>query len=131
MKKLFFLLLLSISLVSCKKDEIDIPNSMAQDLQLVIETEGVQALQRCCEGCDCGQTIGWGTDYSFPGDNFVRIQDNYYNLNRLTRYEIETITVSGNSEKRMILYFPENQRKRGSTIAKNPCHHAGWQRFLA
>lgn len=44
MKKVLFLLILSIPFVSCDKDEVEIPNSIAQDLQLVIDSEGVQAV---------------------------------------------------------------------------------------
>lgn len=96
-----------MTLTSCEKDDIIIPvNSIAEDLKLVISQEGVEALQICCEGCTCTQSTGWGTDYSFPGDNFVRVRKGYYNLNRLIRYEIETVELGGSTEKRMVLYFP-------------------------
>jgi hypothetical protein len=109
MKKNLILLIVIFALMSCEKEnEPVIPvNSIAEDLKYVINAEGVEALQTCCDACtSCYQSIGWGTDYSFPGDNFVRIREDYYNLNLLIRYKIETITYGQDSEKRMILVFP-------------------------
>ncbi|HKL40267.1 MAG TPA: hypothetical protein VJ894_06285 [Cryomorphaceae bacterium] len=106
MKKLIAILFLSLTCLSCNKDEDDIPNSIAEDLQEVIENNGVHALQYCCVGCSCGQPHGWGADYSFPGDNFVRIRDENYNLLRLVQYDVQTVTMNNVSEKRLFLYFP-------------------------
>lgn len=107
MNKYLFLIFALIALSSCEKDKDTIieKNSIAEDLKEVISQEGVQALQWCCEGCNCSQTIGWGTDYSFPGDNFVRIRDNYYNLNQLIKYQIKTVGTT-TTEVRMVLTFP-------------------------
>jgi len=107
--KLFFTSLLLIALlISCKKDDAVTPeiNSISEDLQLVIKNKGVQALQVCNVGLSCTQTIGWGTDYSFEGDNIVRLRDRYYNLNKMDYYEIETIG-TGTTEIRMTLFFPQ------------------------
>lgn len=96
-----------ITLLSCQKEEkvVFVKNSIAEDLKKVISENGVQALQACCQNCSCSQTIGWGTDYSFPGDNFVRIKNDYYNLNRLIDFEIQTVGTT-TKEVRMVLTFP-------------------------
>ncbi|MGB1040548.1 MAG: hypothetical protein ACPGVD_06730 [Flavobacteriales bacterium] len=108
-KRIIIVLIVLVGFSACKKDDVEDTvvnvNSIAEDLKLVIDEKNVTALQTCCEGCSCSQTIGWGTDYSFPGDNFVRIQDDYYYLNRLIRYEIKTVGTS-TKEVRMVLYFP-------------------------
>lgn len=109
MKKMLPLLIITIVFLSCDKNDDDIVignNSLADDLKQVIQEEGVQALQTCCIGCSCAQTIGWGTDFSFPGDNFVRIRDTNYNLNELKQFKIETVSETNETEVRMVLFFP-------------------------
>ena len=113
MKKYLTILFILMTLSSCKKENNDSAiavNSIAQDLKDVIEQEGVKALQHCCNGCSCSpgvQALEYETDYSFPGDNFVRIKEQYYNLNLLTKYSIWTAGSSMDSEIRTVLFFPK------------------------
>ena len=108
MKKLLIICVIGVSIISCKEEVIQPKiNSIAEDLKQVIESKNVEALGYCCVGCTCGQTIGLGADYSFPGDNFVRIQAKTYNLNRMVYYTIEVFGVAPDTEKRLVLYFPQ------------------------
>lgn len=113
MKYIFYLTLIFTLIISCKKEEsepaiVKEKNSIADDLKTIIAQENIQALQHCCVNCNgCWQSFGWGTDYSFPGDNFVRIQSTSYNLNKLEYYEIKTEEDGNKKEKRLVLYFPE------------------------
>lgn len=108
MKYILPLLLILTLAGACKKEDTTQAknNSLAEDLKQVIQQEGVQALAHCCLNCSCSQTIGFGTDYSFPGDNFVRIGTITYNLNKLEYYRIDTYGSGNQKEKRMTLYFP-------------------------
>lgn len=110
MKKILLLTIITISFISCKKDDEPEPqdctnNCIAVHLMNIIETEGIQALQTCCYGCNCGQTIGYGTDYEFIGDNFLRFVARYYNLEELQGYAIKTSGSPPETEKRLVLYF--------------------------
>lgn len=109
MKYILLLMLILTLAGACKKEETVQPktNSLAEDLKQAIKNEGVEALEHCCLNCSCNQTIGYGTDYSFPGDNFVRIGMITYNLNKLEYYRIATIASGNQKEKRMTLYFPQ------------------------
>ncbi len=111
MRYIFCLTLIMVLIYSCEKEESqptaeEVKNSIANDLKSIIAKENIQALESCCIGCSCNQSFGWGTDYSFPGDNFVRISSRTYNLNKLEYYEIKTVVAGSKSEKRLVLYFP-------------------------
>lgn len=85
MKQYFFLLFLSVFLLGCE-DDVEPPSSLADDLQAVIDQRGVTHLSTCCVGCQCE---GSGTrDFSFPGDNTLRITTTYYNLGQLLHFSI-------------------------------------------
>lgn len=110
MRTLLYLTLCLTLLNSCKKEEpltVDSNNSLADDLKLIIAQEKIEALQYCCKGCGCSQSMGYGKDYSFPGDNFVRIGNMTYNLNKLEYYMVSTFGAIPNTEKRLVLYFPQ------------------------
>jgi hypothetical protein len=113
MKNYLLITLTLIFIVSCKKEEPEaaIPkkpkSSIVDDLKSVIQENKIEALVICSVGSDCDQSIGWGTDYSFIGDNFVRVQNWTYNLNNLVYYDIETVKVLSQTEKRLILNFPK------------------------
>ncbi len=110
MRTLFYLMLSLTLLNSCKKEEpiiVEANNSMADDLKLIIAQEKIEALQYCCKNCGCNQSLGYGKNYSFPGDNFVRIGNTTYSLNKLEYYMIETVGTAPKTEKRLVLYFPQ------------------------
>lgn len=108
--KIFIAFIIIVSLLfSCKKKEETIEpvkNSISEDLQKVVKDKGVQAIVICRLGLNCYQSFGYGTDYSFEGDNILRVKEKYYNLIKLEYYVIETYTVDSKSEIRMIIYFP-------------------------
>lgn len=110
MRTLFYLALCFTLLNSCKKEEpisVDTKNSLADDLKLIIAQEKIEALQYCCKGCGCSQSMGYGKEYSFPGDNFVRIGNTTYNLINLEYYMVSTFGTAPETEKRLVLYFPQ------------------------
>jgi len=113
MKKASLLIITLLLLTySCKKEEPQTPEtyvktSLAEDLQQIITNEKIDVLAKCCVSCTCSQSMGWGKDYAFIGDNFVRIQSITYNLNLLLYTKVETITNSNQTEKRLILYFKD------------------------
>ncbi|MEM9671566.1 MAG: hypothetical protein AAF992_03180 [Bacteroidota bacterium] len=62
MKYYLFLPFFSVFLLGCE-DDVELPTSLADDLQAVIAQRGVTHLMTCCVGCQCG---GSGTrDLSF------------------------------------------------------------------
>ena len=96
---LYFLLLLVFSM-SCE-DDAEPPRTLAADLQTIIAQQRVTALSVCCVGCSC-ESQGSG-DYSFPGDNVLRITTTYYNLDQMLYSSIRETE----NDKLMILYFPQ------------------------
>jgi len=113
MKKILPLVIAALVLLSCEKENEDPADifveytSIAEDLQKIIVNEEVEALKWCCNNCDCdppGSSLDF--NYSFPGDNFVTIGPQTYNLNNLLTYRISTVDHSGNPVKRMLLIFP-------------------------
>jgi hypothetical protein len=97
MRYLLYLILSLTLLNSCKKEEpiiVEANNSIADDLKLIIAQEKIDALGQCCVKCICTQSMGLGKDYSFPGDNFVRIGNMTYNLNKLEYYTIWTFVTA-------------------------------------
>jgi hypothetical protein len=86
MKRTVFLFgLITILFLGCEKDDeesiIFESNSIAQDLQRIIENENVELILPCPLGNNCS---GGTDEYSFPGDNFILLFDNkHYNLNHL------------------------------------------------
>ena len=84
---------------SCEED-VDLPSSLADDLQAVIAQQKVVELSVCFINSDCS---GQGTtDFSFPGDNVVRIGTSYYNLDQMIWSWVNTSL----SDPQMTLYFP-------------------------
>jgi hypothetical protein len=108
MKKILIVLFAIICIVSCEKDDSNnkpVPvNSIAEDLKLKIQEEGIETIKCCFEKYFCDHTYAGTKDYSFPGNNFIRVGTINYNLNHLIKYE--TRTIGPKPEKRMTLYFP-------------------------
>ena len=107
--KLLMIILLPLTFNSCQKDEIEPTeiNSFAEDIKQIISTEGVQALQVCRKynTYNCEQSNGYGTDFSFPGDNIVRIRSSYYNLNEMEKFKVGNFKENDETERRLVLYL--------------------------
>lgn len=83
MKKFFLCILLSLFLFSCGDDPMT--NTVAQDLQGIISSNRIIRVQACLDGGGCTSSTA---DFSFPGDNIIRIEDEYFNLTRLIGFLI-------------------------------------------
>ena len=101
MKNYLFALLLIIFLPGCE-DDVDPARSLAYDLQTIINEESVTALTTCCAGCQCDNE--GSQDFSFPGDNVVRITSSYFNLEQMQWFSIRE-TETG---VLMVLYMPRD-----------------------
>ncbi|MFZ6053022.1 hypothetical protein [Halocola ammonii] len=103
MKKVIYVLALAVFFTGCAKEDesemIPQSNSLAEDLKQVIEAENIDLILPCDIGSICS---GGTNDFSFPGDNIIRVgDDRYFNLIQLVEMEVEMI----NDNKRLVLYF--------------------------
>jgi hypothetical protein len=103
---LFVLTLCLLLQTSCKKESF--PDTMAGELKRIIAQEKVSSVVTCCLACECQYAVDSGIDYSFIGENMLRIGNSYHNLYDLHSYEIVEFTASDRTtKKRMILLLKE------------------------
>jgi hypothetical protein len=101
---LFFLLIPAIW--SCTEEsELSEDGITQKYLEEQIERHKVEALVFCCTDCECNREIGHGTDFGFPGNGQVRIRNEYYDIDKIVSYRIETVHDNWEKEIQMILHF--------------------------
>ena len=97
MKTKFTLLLLILFTFSCEDDDDE--TTLSSVLQGIIQRNNVTALVPCTVNGFCADP-GNG-DYEFIGDSNLRIDNEFYDLNELDRYDVE----QSNGIVIMNLYF--------------------------
>ncbi|MCA1763783.1 MAG: hypothetical protein ABR574_10450 [Cryomorphaceae bacterium] len=107
MRTLFAFFLILPLLFSCATEEEsrELEAITEQTLKNVVRDKKIDALEYCCSDCPCDQKIGQGTDFGFPGNNQVRINDNYYDIDNIFSYRMEIFHDNLQKERRLILYF--------------------------
>lgn len=110
MKRIIFFLAISFSLLACDKDDegpapVIVTNSIAEDLKQIIQDENVERVRPCTIGSFCSGAAT-SMDYSFPGDNFIRIDNEFFNLQNLMSAETTLAGPSNNQRIVLILWFP-------------------------
>lgn len=110
MKRITFFLAVSFSLLACDKDDegpapVIVQNSIAEDLKKIIRDENVERVRLCNIGSFCFESAS-SIDFSFPGDNFIRIDNEFFNLVNLMSAETTLAGPSNNLRIELILWFP-------------------------
>lgn len=107
MRAILAVLLFVPFLFSCIEEEEsrELEAITEQSLKAVVRDRKIDAMEYCCSDCPCDQKIGQGTDFGFPGNNQVRINDNYYDIENIFSYRVEIFHDNLQKERRLILYF--------------------------
>lgn len=106
-KVVTLVILLSTVLFSCKKDESEpapeVHQTIAKDLVDVIAEKGVTEVQISYTTYSNNAS----SEFSFPGDNFIKVNSLTYNLNLLKYYYISDSYANGKNIRTLKLVFPE------------------------
>lgn len=107
--KAIIITILLIFTLSCD-NEINSPNTIAEDLKEVITNQSIESIAACTVDSPCPKSLNWGFEsWSFRGDNFIKLGEDYYNLNQMIRYEVENVGEYQNGawqyEMQMHLFF--------------------------
>mgnify|MGYP000885784736 CR=1 FL=1 len=98
-------------LSSCSEEEIPQPkNTIGNDIKALAEEKGVQFVYYCYPpGSSCTIPFGdeWYSNYTFVGDNSIRIGSTYFNLNQVKRYEVKTLSEKEKTEIWLVLHLVE------------------------
>jgi hypothetical protein len=107
MKNFFTSVAVLLLLVACtKSNEGPIDEGVTQaSLQQIIEDQKIDGVEYCCTDCDCDPKFGEGTDFGFPGDGTIRIEDNYYPIDRIFSTKVEVLTENWEKHRMLLLYF--------------------------
>lgn len=107
MKKFFTSMAVLLLLVACtKSNEGPIDEGVTQEsLQKIIEDQKIDGVEYCCTDCECDPKFGEGTDFGFPGDGTIRIEDQYYPIDRIFSTKVEVIHKEWEKHRVLLLYF--------------------------
>ncbi|WP_320052150.1 hypothetical protein [uncultured Acetobacteroides sp.] len=108
MKKIFVYLVALISLAlpySCDKDELTQGQSVANKVNSVIEKEGVVKLAVLDASVSTDvMYVTYSRDFEVKGE-FVRVDNSYYNLSQLVKYQLLYSNEASGKECWMRLYI--------------------------
>ncbi len=82
MKQLTIFTSLTVSLLSCDKESTE-DNEIGKYVNSIIEKEEISVVYTTSSNAFTPN------EFSFPGNNFIRIGKEYYNLEHLVKFEIE------------------------------------------
>lgn len=78
-------------------------NCMTKLLLDTMQSEGITHLHRWT-----GVVQGTGNDYTFIGNDMIKIQSRFYDLRTLYKFKVESFKTESDSEKRILLYFRDD-----------------------
>lgn len=107
MKHFFTLFALAAIMLSCNKpDDRPLDEGMSEEgLKKIIEEKKIDGVEYCCTDCACDPKFGEGSDFDFPGDGTIRIEDQYYEINRIFSTREEVLTKDWQKFRVLLLYF--------------------------
>ncbi len=71
----------------------------------LIEHKKIDGIEYCCTDCECDPKFGEGKDFEFPGDGTIRIEDEFYEINRIFSTRVEVITKDWEKHRVLLLFF--------------------------
>jgi len=107
MKSFFTSMVVLLLLVACTKtNEGPIDEGVTEaSLQELIQDKKIDGVEYCCSDCPCDPKFGEGTDFSFPGDGTIRIEDQYYPIDRIFSTRVEVLHEDWEKHRVLLLYF--------------------------
>ncbi len=102
-RKYYLIYLTSLFLVfsSCGDDDQGQPDPITTVIQRIMNENNVTILEHCSQSFGCSGTLYFLNEYEFIGEHMLRLEESFYDLTELSRYEILTV----DEVKRMRLYF--------------------------
>jgi len=107
MKHLFTFFVVATLILGCtKSNEGPIDKGVTEEsLRELVEDKKIDGVEYCCTDCECDPKFGEGRDFGFPGDGTIRIEDQYYQIDRIFSTKVEVIHKDWEKFRVLLLYF--------------------------